>query len=328
MRIIDANLNRATEGLRVVEEICRFILEDAKLTLAAKQLRGRLSRVIKAELASRDSAGDVGREPYTKNERSRAGLASVFRANIKRTQEAVRCLEEFTKLLKPAYGQAFKAVRFELYELEKKIASRLAKALKLDFDLYIVTNDPKAARSALAKGVRIVQYRDKEADKHSYLKTAKKLAALTKIHGAALILNDHWSLVAEAGADGVNVGQEDLKKNSFGSIRRKLGADAIIGVSVSNLAQAQRAQKLGADYVGVGPVFATPIKQEAKAVGLKELKRIVELVGIPVVAIGGVGKNNVQQVLETGCSRVAAIRAAGELSRLRQQVWRSGQDLR
>lgn len=312
-RIIDANLNRATEGLRVVEEICRFILEDANLTLQAKQLRGRLSRIVKHELASRDSAGDVGREPYTKSEQSRAGLENIFKANIKRAQEAVRCLEEFSKLLKPAYGKAFKSVRFEVYELEKKIAPKLAKALRLDFDLYVVTDKPQAARRALAQGVKIVQYRDKAADKKSYLSTAKKLAALARKHGATLILNDHWAIVKEAGADGVNVGQEDLKKNSFASIRRRLGEEAIIGVSVSSLAQAKQAQKLGADYLGVGPVFSTPLKQEAQAVGLKGLKKIVENTKVPVVAIGGIDKTNVKQVLDTGCSRVAAIRGADGL---------------
>jgi len=118
-----------------VEEICRFILEDAKLTLAVKQLRGRLSKVIKHELASRDSEGDVGREPYTKNEQNRAGLENIFKANIKRAEEAVRCLEEFSKLLKPSYGKAFKALRFKIYDLEKELAPKVIKAIKLDFDL-------------------------------------------------------------------------------------------------------------------------------------------------------------------------------------------------
>ncbi len=326
-RIIDANLNRATEGLRVVEEICRFILEDPKLTLQTKQLRGRLSRIVKHDLASRDSAGDVGREPFTKNEGARSGLESIFRANIKRVQEAVRCLEEFSKLCKPAYGKAFKAVRFEIYELEKAIMPKLAKALKLDFDLYVVTSDPQAARRALERGVKIIQYRDKDAGKKAYLKTARQLAALTKKKGAALVLNDHWDLVREAGADGVNVGQEDLKNISVASLRRKLGEDAIIGVSVGNLTQAKRAEKLGADYVGVGPVFATPLKK-SKVVGLKELKKIVGNVKVPVVAIGGIDGGNVKQVLGTGCYRVAAIRGAGELASQREDIWRIGHDLR
>jgi len=324
-RIIDANLNRATEGLRVVEEICRFIIEDAKLTLEAKQLRGRLSKIIKHELASRDATGDVGREPYTKNEQSRAGLENIFKANIKRAEEAVRCLEEFSKLLNASYGKAFKAIRFEIYELEKKLTPRLAKTLKLDFDLYVVTDETKdplpTARRAIAGGVRIIQYRDKQADKKAYLKTAKQLAALTRKSGTVLILNDHWALVRAAGADGVNIGQEDLKKTSFAEVRKRVGADAIIGVSVGNLAQALRAQKLGADYAGVGPIFSTPLKKADKIVGLAQLKRIVRKLKIPVVAIGGIDAANVKKVLSTGCSRIAAIRAAEELASSRKRIW-------
>ena len=324
-RIIDANLNRATEGLRVVEEICRFIIEDAKLTLEAKQLRGRLSKIIKHELASRDATGDVGREPYTKNEQSRAGLENIFKANIKRAEEAVRCLEEFSKLLNASYGKAFKAIRFEIYELEKKLTPGLAKTLKLDFDLYVVTDETKdplsTARRAIAGGVRIIQYRDKQADKKAYLKTARQLSALTKKSGAALILNDHWDLVRESGADGVNVGQEDLKKTSLAAIRKRVGEDAIVGVSVGNLSQALRAQKLGADYVGVGPIFSTPLKKTDKIVGLTELKRIVKSTNIPVVAIGGINSTNVKKVLGTGCSRIAAIRAAEELTGSRMKLW-------
>jgi len=324
-RILDANLNRATEGLRVVEEVCRFILEDAKLALEAKQLRGRLSKVVRHELSSRDSAGDVGRAPYTKNEQSRSGLENIFKANIKRAEEAVRCLEEFSKLLKASYGKAFKAIRFEIYELEKELTPRLAKALKLDFDLYVITDGSKdplpTARRAIAGGVRIVQYRDKQAGKKAYLATARKLAALTRKSGTALILNDHWDLVREAGADGVNVGQEDLGKTSLAEIRKQVGADAIVGVSVSNLSQALRAQKLGADYLGVGPIFSTPLKKTDKIVGLSELKRIVGKIKIPVVAIGGIDRGNIRKVLASGCSRIAAIRAAGELTSERARLW-------
>ena len=341
LRIIDANLNRATEGLRVVEEVCRFVLEDEKLTLAVKKLRGRVSKVIRVSgdpglgdrvigrsgtlISKRDAAKDVGSSSYTKTEKKRDSLIDVFRANIKRAEEAVRCLEEFSKLLKASYGKTFKTIRFAVYELEKKLAPRLAKALKLDFDLYVVTDETKdpllTARRALAGGVKIIQYRDKQADKKAYLKTAKKLAALTKKSGAALILNDHWDLVRQAGADGVNVGQEDLKKISLAVIRKRVGEEAIVGVSVSNLSQARRAQRRGADYVGVGPIFSTPLKSTDKIVGLAELKRIVRTINIPVVAIGGIKAVNVKKVLETGCSRIAAIRAAEELTRSRKRIW-------
>ena len=140
-RILDVNLNRATEGLRVVEEICRFVLEDKKLTLTLKKLRGVLSKVIRISedqrageqkirasdlIKARKSDQDVGSKLYTKGEGRRQNIESVFRANMKRAEEAVRCLEEFSKLIKPEYGKAFKSIRFKLYALEKRITLRVS----------------------------------------------------------------------------------------------------------------------------------------------------------------------------------------------------------
>lgn len=141
-RILDVNLNRALEGLRVVEEICRFILENKRLTLSIKKLRGDLSKIIRASayqmgedqkirvseklIEFRKAEGDVGRKLYTKREGKRGNIQDIFRSNMKRAEEAVRVLEEFSKLLDPKMGQKFKAVRFKLYTIEKKIALKLA----------------------------------------------------------------------------------------------------------------------------------------------------------------------------------------------------------
>ncbi|MFH1386289.1 MAG: thiamine-phosphate pyrophosphorylase [bacterium] len=128
LRIIDANVNRATEGLRVVEEICRFILEDKKLTLTIKSLRGRINKIIKTPIKVRESVKDVGRDTYIETEGKREKLEDVFQANMKRAQEAVRCLEEFSKLIDAKYGKEYKAIRFKLYTLEKKLRLRVSKA--------------------------------------------------------------------------------------------------------------------------------------------------------------------------------------------------------
>jgi thiamine-phosphate pyrophosphorylase len=128
LRIIDVNMNRALEGLRVVEEICRFILENKQLTLSIKKIRGELSRIARMSeklIEARGAEKDVGRELYTKREGKRGNIQDIFRSNMKRAEEAVRVLEEFSKLLDPMMGQKFKAVRFKLYSLEKKIAKLL-----------------------------------------------------------------------------------------------------------------------------------------------------------------------------------------------------------
>jgi thiamine-phosphate pyrophosphorylase len=319
MRIIDVNLNRATEGLRVVEEVCRFVLEDRALTVKIKELRGKLSRIVpQSLLAHRDSAGDVGREPYTRDEGRRAKVDDVFRANMKRAQEAVRCLEEFAKLLKPSYGRAFKRTRFKLYELEKQVALKVSKAGKLDFDLYIIVDAGPAAlktvRRALARGVRIVQLRDKDISRRGYLRAARKIARLTSQAGVTFLLNDHWGLVQQAGADGIHLGQDDLKGLSVRKLRRVLGGEAIIGLSASNLKEARQAERAGADYIGFGPVFPTPFKSGVKATGTKLLRQVIDKVRIPVVAIGGIRKANIDKIKKAGCQRFAAIRGWAGLS--------------
>ena len=324
IRIIDVNLNRATEGLRVVEELCRFVLEDQKLTLSIKKLRGELSRVVKPELRSRDAAGDVGKEPYTRDEGRRANVEEIFRANMKRAQEAVRCLEEFSKLIRPKLGQKFKQIRFSLYELEKVVTPKIIKTTKLDFDLYVIVDSSAASfrvfRKAIAGGVKIIQFRDKDISKQKYLRLAKKLVKLTRRAGTTFILNDHWDLVNEVGADGVHLGQDDFKKVGLRKLRKELGEEAIIGISASNLSEAMRAQRRGADYVGVGPIFSTPIKAELKPLGTKLLAKIVKRTKIPVVAIGGIDRTNVNKVRQAGCRRVAVIRAAHELIGYRSSV--------
>lgn len=335
-RIIDVNLNRAREGLRVVEEVCRFVLEDKWLTLKVKKMRGRLSKIIGSSdlrpretkksrisdkiLRARKSFKDVGRELYTRHEGERGEILSIFQSNIKRGQEAVRCLEEFSKIISPDYGKKFKAIRFDLYELEKLIIPRLIKAVKLNFGLYIVT-DPKddhlaTARKVLAAGVKIIQLRDKKMGKEEYLRIAKQMAGSAKRSGAAFILNDHWDLINKVGADGVHLGQDDIKLFSLANVRRKIGEEKIVGISTHSLLQAKAAARAGADYISVGPIFATPSKPNVVPVGIKLLKQVLRRVKIPVVAIGGIDRNNVEKVLKAGCKRAAVIRAAKEAKTL------------
>ena len=128
-RVIDANLNRAREGLRVVEDFTRFILEDAPLSSRIKKMRhgvDRHSRKIYPELISnRNSAGDVLRKP---GESAKKDIKSVLISNIKRVGESLRTLEEFSKMISPSAGAGFKKIRFEMYDVEKIIAARISSA--------------------------------------------------------------------------------------------------------------------------------------------------------------------------------------------------------
>lgn len=136
-RVVDANLNRAREGLRVLEEIARFVLDDAELTSRLKEMRhsltakmGELPGGVYELVRSRDAAGDVGAGSWTPGEKTREGLFALAVANLKRVQEAARVLEEFGKLLGPA-AQAFKKIRFETYVLEQEMLGKMAESLGL-----------------------------------------------------------------------------------------------------------------------------------------------------------------------------------------------------
>lgn len=131
-RVMDANFNRAREGLRVLEEIARFVFEDAALSAELKDLRHRLTKLtgelpggLRELVSSRDSAHDVGAESWTAGEKNRTDMFSLAAANIKRVQEASRVLEEFGKLFMPNADE-FKKIRFQSYGIEKKLMARLA----------------------------------------------------------------------------------------------------------------------------------------------------------------------------------------------------------
>ena len=320
LRIIDANINRATEGLRVAEDIVRFVLDDDKLTSKLKNLRHDLGKTLrlgfdKLSLAQgRDVKGDVGANRTTKSESKRADVLDVFMANIKRAEESVRVFEELSKLFDPASGAKFKKMRFELYEIEQNAALKLKKKIKLDNPLYVITDNSfgrshlEIMKDASKAGAKIIQYRDKVKGKSEKLKTAMAMSNWAKRHGVTFIVNDHIDIAEKSGADGVHLGAKDAWKLGKQGIR-ELGKGMIVGISASNLKEAVKAQALGADYIGFGPVFSTPIKPGVKPAGIKALKDVMKRVTIPVVAIGGIDKRNIRQVLSTGCEKAAVIRA-------------------
>lgn len=189
----------------------------------------------------------------------------------------------------------------------------------LNLDLYVITAEvPEksrshldVARAALAGGASIIQLRDKEKSSKELLEIAKQLSFITKEANCNFIVNDRLDIAMAADADGVHLGQDDLP---VGEAKRILPGGMIIGASATNLAEALAAQREGADYLGVGPIFPTPSKDDAASpIGLSALREIRQSVGIPVVAIGGITVDNLEAVLATGVDGVAVISAvAGE----------------
>jgi len=184
----------------------------------------------------------------------------------------------------------------------------------MNYRLYLVTDREilkgrdlcQCVGAAIAGGVTMVQLREKEASSLAFYETAKRVKTVTDHYQIPLIINDRLDIALAVGADGLHLGQEDLP---LFMARKILGAQKLIGVSVGTVPEALLAQEQGADYLGVGAMFPTPSKQDARHVTLATLKAIKKSVTIPVVAIGGISRDNIESVMTTGIDGVAVISA-------------------
>lgn len=183
------------------------------------------------------------------------------------------------------------------------------------FDLYVVTDrrlshgvsEEEVARLAYAGGADVVQLRLKTEDGREMLQQAKNVKALADEYAKYFIVNDRVDVAVLSDADGVHLGQNDIPVHEA---RKLMGDDKLIGVSVCSLNEAITAMNDGADYLGVGPIFATPTKPNDPAIGLDAIFQIKRAVDIPVVAIGGIDKGNIQDVIRAGADAAAVVRAA------------------
>ena len=310
-RILDANLDRAREGLRIIEEWCRFGLNSLPLTDTCKRLRQELGGWHTDEIrASRDTPGDLGTELTHPQEAARSNLAQVLRVNFCRTQEALRVLEEYGKLYSPQMGAACKQMRYAVYTLESKLAGqhRLQKLVRSP--VYLVTspmpNLLTIVEEALQGGLTLVQYRDKTADDLTRLRTAEKLRSLCDQYDALFIINDRVDLAIAVDADGVHLGQDDIP---IALARQLLGEQRLIGRSTHKPDDLHRAIQEGADYIGVGPVYETPTKAGRAAAGLTYVEYAAKHAELPWYAIGGIDTENLHEVVTAGADRVAIVRA-------------------
>lgn len=327
--MIDANLNRSSEGLRVLEDVARFLLNDAELSQRLKALRHDLARETKSLniglLSHRDSEHDVGR-PFPSRERelnmkatSLQGLLDLVTANAKRVEESLRVIEELAKLpeISPMLNSArFEQARFTLYILERDLISKISRRDKIEriSGLYVILDRQfLAGRDALdiagqiiEGGARVIQLRDKQSKKAELLLVAQKLQKLCSQAGILFIINDYLDLAMAVDADGLHIGQGDLP---LPVVRKELPIDKIVGCSATTVSQATKAQNEGADYIAVGSIFPTTTKKEATVVGVDILKELKRMVSTPVVAIGGINQNNIGEVVAAGADAVAVISA-------------------
>lgn len=310
-RILDANLDRTREGLRIIEEWCRFGLNNPQLSGECKQMRQEAATWHTAELrAARDTPGDRGTDLSHPHEEQRSSIKSLLQANFCRVQEALRVLEEYGKLYHPNMGKAFKQMRYRVYTLESNLMGYQRHQILGRSRLYLVTYPSDTllttVESALKGGLTLVQYRDKTADDAFRLEQATKLRQLCHSYGALFIINDRVDLALAVDADGVHLGQQDIP---IAIARQLLGSQRLIGRSTTNSEELHRAITEGADYIGVGPVYETPTKAGKAAAGLEYVSYAAQHSSVPWFAIGGIDANNVNDVIDAGAERVAVVRS-------------------
>jgi thiamine-phosphate pyrophosphorylase len=318
-RILDACANRAREGLRVVEDYCRFVLDDAFLTGELKQLRHDLTAALseipsELLLQSRETQHDVGAELTTSAEQERTSLLDIAQVNGKRLQEALRSLEEFGKLHSADLGAVLERLRYRAYTLEKVIVLGTTARQRLrDARLYVLLTAAQCGRSlewtvaeAAAGGADIIQMREKELSDRELLARARQMRHWTRQAGVLFLVNDRADIARLVEADGVHLGQDDLPVKEA---RRILGPDTLIGVSTHTLEQVRQAVLDGASYLGVGPAFPSTTKEFSELPGLDFVRAALAETTLPAFVIGGVNATTIGAAVEAGAKRVAVSQA-------------------
>lgn len=315
-RILDANLNRAREAMRVMEEAARFILNDAELAAQLKKLRHDLATITKPLPGvefHRDTAGDVGTAITPRSELKRDSIAAVLVAAGKRLSEALRCIEEYGKLVNEDFAAAVKQLRYRGYDLETALHRRLGADAVRQWRVCVIVTEAlcthrnwfDVAKAALDGGADCLQLREKSLSDAELLDRAARLAELAA-RRAHIIINDRADIALLSGAAGVHLGQDDLP---LPEVRKLAGRQLIIGVSTHNMTEARGAVAAsgggGADYCGVGAMFPTTTKQR-KPSGPRYLQQfLIKYPHMPHLAIGGITPQNIAELAQAGAQGVA-----------------------
>ena len=310
-QLIDANLDRAREGLRVMEDWCRFGLKRNDFCIQIKDWRQQLGahhHVIyrKARLTSEDPAMGVA-HPLQK---SRSTPEDIFIANSSRVQEALRVIEEFTRITDPKLSALATKIRYKTYEIEIKVLntkeSMDKKLILKNSSIYLVTNNRKNLKEivlqALKAGVKIVQYREKLLNDNEKVTQAKDLASLCKKYNSLFLVNDRIDIALAVDADGIHLGQEDIPTKIA---RRILGSEKIIGRSTHSLEEIKNAEEEGCDYIGIGTIFSSETKKKLKSIGIDYLKKGLNKTLLPAFAIGGINSSNIHKLSQINNLRIA-----------------------
>ena len=302
--LINANIHRAKEGARVLEDIARFLLRDEVLFRQIREIRHRIQ--ISAPIYdTKEDLGGMG----LMEDNVRFNIISTIQANALRLQEALRVLEEMESI--SSNKQLIKELRYQAYNLHAKLYYTASKYLKwhLVEGLYLIIDTDvisypieEIIEIINQSSVNIVQYRNKSASKKNIFKNAYKIKQQLD-RNKLLIINDHIDIALDLG-DGIHLGQNDYPLER---IRNIVPDDFILGISCHSLKEARRATQFDASYIAIGCLFETKSKNDVTPVSIHELQKVCGEVSVPVCAIGGININNVDQVLTADIKMAALI---------------------
>tara|TARA_Y100001968_G_scaffold332132_1_gene389195 strand:+ start:1100 stop:2146 length:1047 start_codon:yes stop_codon:yes gene_type:complete len=310
-RLIDANLDRTREGLRVIEDWCRFGLDRRDLVIKIKNWRHVLAAhhhdIYKNARAASSDQGALLNHPEQEN---RDTTQSVITANCSRAQEGLRVLEEFSRKTDPELAKSASIIRYALYELEQtilKVKYKKNRVEKLKSCKICLITSPesellKTVHDAVKSGVKIIQFRGKDGTDQENFMQSKELASICTKNDCLFIINDRIDLALAVEADGVHLGQNDIPTNIA---RKLLGPEKLIGRSTHSLMQLHSAEEEGCDYIGIGPVYKTKTKPEANPIDFQDLLEVTRSSSLPYFAIGGINNANLHEITSIGINRIA-----------------------
>ncbi len=312
-QIIDANLDRAREGLRVLEDWARFGLGKEKYVKRIKNFRQILGKNhLEVYKQSRNHIEDKCKGLTHQEQINRKTFNQIISSNSGRVQEALRVIEEFSRLHNRELSKIASEIRYEVYDIEIELLSfckrKNYEEILKENDLYVITDQKdnllEIVEEILIAGVRIIQHRFKTGTDKENLQEAIKIKSLCKRYNSLFIINDRIDIALASNADGIHLGQDDL---DLKTARRLLGYSKIIGTSANNEIDISNSLKEGCDYIGIGPVFETPTKKGKKPLGLEKIKLLTKGLNIPWFAIGGIKTNNISYLKRNGLKKVALV---------------------
>ena len=312
-QIIDANLDRAREGLRVLEDWARFGLGKEKFVEKIKNFRQILGKNhLEVYKQSRNHIEDQSKGLTHQEQIKRSTPEEIISSNSGRVQEALRVIEEFSRLHNHELSKIASEIRYEVYTLEIDLLnfSKRKKSEKMlgENNLYVITDHKEnlleIIEEILIAGVKIIQHRFKTGTDKDNLQEAIQIKNLCKRHNSLFIINDRVDIALASNADGIHLGQDDI---DLKTARGLLGFSKIIGISANNEIDISNALKEGCDYIGIGPVFETKTKKNKKTIGIEKIKTLTRDLKIPWFAIGGVTRNNIQYLKSCGFKKVAVV---------------------